>query len=75
MGGGLSSKLVVQPELLQRCHRQRRHRIVRVTRYAAVVPDTYISREDYWERNQPKYEKTDWASTTVQLPVVAPHSE
>jgi hypothetical protein len=34
-----------------------------------------ISREDYWEWNQPKYETTDWASTMVQLPVVAPHSE
>jgi hypothetical protein len=34
-----------------------------------------ISREDYWERKQPKYEKTDWASTTVQIPLVAPHSE
>jgi hypothetical protein len=34
-----------------------------------------ISRESNWERNQPKNEKTDWASTTVQLPIVAPFSE
>jgi hypothetical protein len=34
-----------------------------------------LTRESYWERNQPKYEKTDWASTTVQLPIIAPHSE
>jgi hypothetical protein len=35
-----------------------------------------LSREMYWERrNQPKYEKTDWAATTVQLPIGAPYSE
>jgi hypothetical protein len=34
-----------------------------------------LTRKAYWERNQPKYEKTDWASTTVQLPIIVPHSE
>jgi hypothetical protein len=78
MGGGLSAKLVVStgrafaamPSSSNSSYRTRNS-----PRSSRTTGHVEMSREDYWERNQPKYEKTDWASTTVQLPVLAPHSE